>query len=483
MASDRESLNSLHVELPSSVLEVLKLIVDNEMKKNNIPGVSIAIVYDKEIIWSDGYGYADLENKILTTPKTIFAVGSITKLVTAIMMMRLRDEGKLSLDDAVEKFIPTTRIRSSSNNDRPVTLRQIASHTAGLQREVSFDTWHTLKFPSIEELVDSLRDVTTVFPPFSRYKYSNLGYTILGHVLSIVAGLPYKEYVISNILKPLGMNQSKFDLTDDVKLVLAKGYTVFGDEPIELVPYIEFGAMAPAGQLFSSVQDIANLISLQFLEDRVLPMEGASIVEEEAEEQIKSQSILDPATIREMHSPVYIGKKWVGGTAIGWHITNALGHTISSHRGGIPGFTTDIVVVRDIKLGIAVFTNAFPQPNEIAVCILETLIPYFETFETVKGEQVRQSKLEHDSLEKFTGKYHSKYFGDIEIKLLDGRLLLTDPLAPPGLETVLIPLGPQKFMMSGGDEDGEFALFEASDDGTIKSINTAGYRFDLVKKL
>ncbi|MGI0047941.1 MAG: hypothetical protein ACREAW_00225, partial [Nitrososphaera sp.] len=81
------------------------------------------------------------------------------------------------------------------------------------------------------------------------------------------------------------------------------------------------------------------------------------------------------------------------------------------------------------------------------------------------------------------GKYHSKYFGDIEIRQLDGRLILTDSLAPPGLQTILIPMGTDRFIMSGGDEDGESALFETNADGSVRAINTAGYRFEFLKKL
>ena len=476
MTTDRESFK---IELPSTVFDTLKFMIEEEARRNRIPGLSVALVYDQETVWTYSFGYADLERRVPTTPQTIFAVGSITKIITAIMMMRLRDAGKLGLDDAIEKFLPSIKIRSSGNNGRPVTLRQISSHTAGLQREVSAEGWHTLKFPTIEQLLESFKEVATVFPPFSRYKYSNLGYTILGHVLSIVACVPYKEYVRSNILSPLGMTHSGFDITEEMKQNLAIGYTVSGEDPIDTTPYLDFGAVAPAGQLYSSVEDICRLISLQFIEDPLTGNDGSR----EAENDKDYVTVLEPATIREMHSPVYIGKRWVGGTGIGWHITNTMGHTISSHRGGIPGFTTDIAVVRDIKLGIAVFTNAFPQPNDITVRLLESLVPYFETFAAVKSDLELKSKPQDLSLEKYTGKYHSKYFGDIAILQLDGRLILTDPLAPPGLHTVLIPIAPDRFIMSGGDEDGEPALFETNDDGSVRAVNTAGYRFEFLKKL
>lgn len=447
----------------STVNSALEAIIDEEKRNNKIPGVCVAVVQDQQVIWTKGYGFSDIKSQRSVTADTIFAVGSITKLITATMLMQLRDSGKINLDDAVEKYLPSLKIHSRASSGRPVTIRQIASHTAGLPREVSFESWNTLEFPPSDKLLDELKDVTPVFPPLSRYKYSNLGYTILGQVLSVVAGRPYKEYAVDRILKPLGMTSSGFDISD-LPDALATGYTVFGDEPVEETPYLEFGAMAPAGQLFSSVRDISRFMSMQFLDEPGAVPQADAI-----------NSVLDPATIREMHSPVYIGKAWIGGTAIGWHISRAFGHTISSHRGGIPGFTTDVALIRELKLGVAVFTNAFPQPNDIAVRILELLTP------SLSGFAAEQSQIEADEAEalgKYAGRYRSKYYGDIEISYSLGRLVMSDPLAPPGLKTVLIPAGKDRFLMSGGDEDGEFAVFDMASDGTVRSVNTAGYRFD-----
>ena len=452
--------------LSASIESTLETIIEDEMKSNKLPGVSVAIVADQSVIWANGFGYADIATNQLVTTDTIFAVGSITKLITATMLMQLRDSGKINLDDPVQKHLPALNLQSTGNNGRPITIRQIASHTAGLPREISFEGWHTLQFPTADEFLQEMKKLTAIFPPLSRYKYSNLGYTILGQVLSQIAGVPYKKYVLDHILKPLGMNRSGFDLAE-LPAGLATGYAVFGNEPIEKAPYLNFGAMAPAGQLFSSVLDMSRFVSLQFLEE---DSEGAA-------DDNRIHSILEPATIREMHMPVYIGKKWVGGTGIGWHITRALAHTISSHRGGIPGFTTDIVLDRDIKLGVIVFTNAFPQPNEIAVRIFELLVPVIVA--KIAGEsQVPSDEVPVEAYGIYTGKYRSRYFGEIEIRITNGRLVMSDLLAPKGLETTLMPAGKHRFIMSGGDEDGEFAIFEESSEGGVKSVNTAGYKFD-----
>jgi CubicO group peptidase (beta-lactamase class C family) len=451
--------------LSASIKSAIVASIEEEMRINRIPGVSVAIVFDQDLICDMGFGYSDAESRTAVNSDTIFAVGSVTKLITATMLMQLRDAGKLNLDDPVQKYLPSLKIRSPGNEGRPVTLRQIASHTAGLPRELSFESWNTLEFPPVDKLLDELKDVTPVFPPLSRYKYSNLGYTILGQVLSVVAGVPYKQYAWENILRPLGMTSSGFAL-EDLPGQPATGYTVSGASPVEKAPYLNFGALAPSVQLFSTAKDMSRFISLQFQEDSGTPTDFA-----------KNAIALHPSTIREMHSPVYVGKRWVGGTAIGWHISRALGQTISSHRGGIPGFTADIALIRELKFGVGVFTNAFPQPNEIAVRILEMLTPILASANT-DSAQAEPGEEDAIGYEKYTGRYKSKYFGEVEIRIARGRLVMSDPLAPPGLEAILIPAGENRFVMSGGDEDGEFAVFDVTADGRVKSVNTAGYRYD-----
>lgn len=464
----RMDLGQKDIELSSSLSAMLDSIVEEEKRNNKIPGLCAAVVRDQEIIWSKAAGHSDLETRSDVSLDTIFAVGSLTKLVTAAMLMQLRDAGRINLDDPVEKYLPSIGIHANEKRGRSVTIRQIASHTAGIPREVSFESWNTLNFPPSEKLLEELMDLTPVFPPLSRYKYSNLGYAILGQVLSLAAGVPYKQYVQDKILKPLGMDSSGFEISG-LPSQPATGYTVYGDEPIEKTPYVNFEAMVPAGQLFSSVRDMSRFVSMQFIDEpSVLAADRAAVV-------------LDPATIREMHTPVYVGKRWAGGTGIGWHISRAFGDTVSSHRGGIPGFTTDVALIREIKLGVVVFTNAFPQPNEIAVRILELLAPVIGKI-AEKENEIRTEQTWPEIFDIYLGRYRSRYYGEIEVKVANGRLVITDPLALPGLEIVLIPAGKHRFIMSGGDEDGEFAIFDVAADGSVKSINTAGYLYDIVRR-
>src|SRR3990170_5165078 len=183
-----------------AVLALLNARLETERQERGIPGMSVAVVYDQATLWAKGFGTANLEMGVPATPKTVYRVASITKLFTATMLLQLRDAGKLSLDDPIKRFLPTFEIESRFADSGPITLRQVMTHMAGLPRECSIDRWAMSESPSIEAVLDSLRDSETVFPPMAKYKYSNLGIAILGHALEVAAGQGYAEYVTRNIL-------------------------------------------------------------------------------------------------------------------------------------------------------------------------------------------------------------------------------------------------------------------------------------------
>ena len=130
------------------------------MKERNLPGLSAGVVYDHELIWTKGYGYADLERRIPADADSIYEIGSVTKLFNAVMLMKLRDAGKLSLDDPIEKYLPEFKIRSSFPDPRPPTFRQVVSHVSGLPREYGFVTTESgvLKQYSAAVVLAGIRD-------------------------------------------------------------------------------------------------------------------------------------------------------------------------------------------------------------------------------------------------------------------------------------------------------------------------------------
>jgi CubicO group peptidase (beta-lactamase class C family) len=337
-----------------SVLSGLNAQLEAEREQHGIAGLSVAVVYDQSIIWSEGFGQANVQTSTPATPETLYRVGSITKLFTDTMLMQLRDAGKLQLDDPISLYLPDFQLASTDTSTAP-TFRQIASHTSGLPREAPLNYWRTRQFPTADALVSSLRDTSLLFPPGTGYQYSNVGVAVMGHALEQIAGEPYQQYVGEHILQPLGMTHSGLDLKDSVRAQLAHGPSNSAASA-SLDPYPDFAGMTPAAGLYSSVDDMARFISLQFRDG---PAGGAQVLAGSSLEEMRSPaSRISPAS----------------DFAIGWELGTVDGQASIGHPGVVYGFTTQITLVPDLKLGVAVFTNARTNPASIADQILDELI-------------------------------------------------------------------------------------------------------------
>jgi CubicO group peptidase (beta-lactamase class C family) len=245
-------------------LDKVNDFLENLIVEQGLPGCSAAVVFDQEIIWSKGFGFADLEKKTPSTTQTLYRVGSITKLFTATMLMQLRDAGKLQLDDPIEKYLPAFKLKSRFANTRPPTFREVVAHLGGIPREAPLDYWYTQKFPTIEDIMASLDQTELILPPMSEFKYSNLGIAVLGHALETIAGQPYRDYVKQNILEPLGMQASDFELNSETEKQMATGYALEPGQAPQAVGRPSISGFIYAGQLISSVSEMAAFISLQF---------------------------------------------------------------------------------------------------------------------------------------------------------------------------------------------------------------------------
>lgn len=273
-----------------AILPEIEAEVEQARLKAKIPGLFIVIVHDQDVLLAKGFGYADLEKKISADSQTVYRTGSVTKVFTALMLMQLRDAGKLHLDDPIEKYLPEFKIKSRFPDPQPPTFLQAAAHYSGLPREpaMTHETQLTDEFPSTEEQLKSLKNVEMLWPTMAQFAYSNFGYNIMGLALSRVARQPYDRYVASHILRPLGMNDSGFALTEEMKRHFAVGYkSARPDGTYERSSYPAHGVAS--GMLYSTVDDLAKFLSLFF---RKGPVGG--------------KQVLGGSSLREMISPVAI---------------------------------------------------------------------------------------------------------------------------------------------------------------------------------
>src|SRR5262249_43722844 len=147
-----------------------------------LPGIAVGVVNDQDLVWATGFGFADLKAKVPMTAATRFRMASHSKLFTAIAIMQLREDGKLRLDDPVDKYLPWFKARPAGDDDGTVTIEQLLSHSSGLQREAG-DHWVSYNFPTEDELRRLYSSRQAAFAPSVRWKYSNLAYSIAGLVI------------------------------------------------------------------------------------------------------------------------------------------------------------------------------------------------------------------------------------------------------------------------------------------------------------
>src|SRR5215471_4297507 len=168
--------------------------MEGQIAYRGLPGIVVGVVSDQELVWSKGFGFADIKAKLPMTPATKFRMASHSKLFTAIAIMQLREEGKLRLDDSVPKYLPWFKAKPAGDDDGPITIEQLLSHSSGLQREAG-DHWVSFEFPTTDELRRLYADRQAAFPPSVRWKYSNLGYAVAGMIIEQVTGERWADYV------------------------------------------------------------------------------------------------------------------------------------------------------------------------------------------------------------------------------------------------------------------------------------------------
>jgi len=240
------------VPLGAGLIRDLERRVREAQSQWHSPGVSAGLVRDGALVWSTHVGSARLDPLAEPTDDTQYMIGSITKTFTAVLIMALRDAGRLSLDDRLKKYLPQT-IHGA------ITIRQMLAHASGLQREPVGLIWENLDAPDQERLLRELEDAEQVLPVHFAFHYSNLAFALLGQIVELLEGRAWGDVVTERILAPLEMKSTSL-ATDDVGRAL--GYQVHPHTGVAtLEPRFDLKATAPLGGLWSTVADLGRYAS------------------------------------------------------------------------------------------------------------------------------------------------------------------------------------------------------------------------------
>jgi D-alanyl-D-alanine carboxypeptidase len=431
-----------------------------QMTSRSLPGVAIGVVYDQQVVWAKGFGYANVATQAPMTPATKFRMASHSKLFTSTAIMQLRDAGKLRLDDPVSKYLSWFKLKPASPDDPPITIEELVTHSSGLPREAG-PHWVTYDFPTEEQVRGYVLEHQAAYSPEVRWKYSNLALGIAGLIVEAVSGEKYADYVQKHIFDPLGMNGSSVDRQTDG---LATGYgRKLPDGSRKTMPFIDARALGAATGITSTVEDMAKFVSLQFRNDRA----GGS-------------QILSTGALREMHRVRVLENDWTRGNAIGFAVSRERDRVYVGHGGSYPGYKTQTLIQLDGKVGVIVLTNEDDgNPARIATHLMHTVGEAVAKAAAPASTPIRWDP----SWSRFAGRY-SGDTGETEVVELNQRLVMIDPEGDnPETQQRLEPLGNGLFRLespSGGGPVGETVRFVEQNGRVVRMYTGESYK-DRVK--
>ncbi|MDH4132666.1 MAG: serine hydrolase [Gemmatimonadota bacterium] len=326
-------------------LGLLEVWVDAQVGYQRIPGASMAVVHDQELVWSRGFGYANPDKKSPATPQTIYSICSISKLFTSVGVLQLRDAGKLRLDDPVASHLPWFTIKDTVPDGPPVTIEGLLTHSSGLQRESDYPYWSPpdFRFPTHDEIVARLKDQAALYPAQTYFQYSNLGITLAGEVIAAASGQPYGEYIRSRVLTPLGLTSTSPEIPTALHGTrMAVGYSAMTRAGTrERLPAFRGNGIAPAMGFASTVEDLARFASWQF---RVL-YQG-------------DREVLGRNTLREMQRVHWVDPDWKTTWGLGFEVYARDKKTFVGHGGSCPGYRSHLEMQPDERVTIVFASSA-----------------------------------------------------------------------------------------------------------------------------
>ena len=317
-------------------------LIHHEMETNAIAGLSIALVDDQRVVWAAGFGFADLNSKTPASADTLYRIGSISKLFTATAALQLAEQGRLDIDKPVRSYVPDFTMKSRVPDQGEITVRQLMTHHAGLPRD-RLKGFMNPSPPHFTSVVRELRNVSPPYPPALMYSYSNLGFSLLGHVIENASGVPYEDHMRRALLIPLGMTASSFTpgLSDSSRA--AKGYQ--GRQAAFEFPLRD----VPAGGLNSSVNELGRFMAMLFAGGVA---NGHRILGDHTiAEMLRPQNTAAPLDLN-----FHVGLGWMLSTLGSSSIQNA--GTVAHHAGGTALFHSQMYILPRHKLGVVVLANS-----------------------------------------------------------------------------------------------------------------------------
>ncbi|MEO8574597.1 MAG: serine hydrolase domain-containing protein, partial [Pyrinomonadaceae bacterium] len=430
-------------------------ILPLQIERDNIAGATIAVVKDGRVLFSKGYGYADVANKkSVSVEETMFRPGSISKLFTWTAVMQLQEQGKLDLNKDVNEYLD---FKIPDAFGQSITLTNILTHTPGFEEQIKDLFVVDTKPPNLGDYVKT-HIPTRIYPPGKVPAYSNYATALAGYIVERVSGKQFADYIDENIFKPLGMNRSTFvqPLPANFTDAMSNGYRIATDDPLPFEMVTAF----PAGSLSSTASDMSKFM--------LAHLQGG---------QLNGQRILKPETAALMHTRLFGLDDAAHGMAHGFYEEDQNGLKIVGHGGDTIAFHSDLHLLLDKGVGFFVSYNSAGKgevSNRTIIwnAFLDRYYPY-----TVTGEAVPNAK---EEAEKASGSYIlsrraetsflrvASVLGEAAVGInADNTISVGILTGASGAPVEWMAVGPGKFR----DVDGEdLLIFKPDDSGDMQMI-------------
>lgn len=382
----------------------------SEQFKPGETGCAALVAKNGQVIYRKAFGMADLELNVPMQPEMVFRIGSITKQFTAIAILQLMEQGKLSLQDEITKYIPDYPMHGHS-----ITIEHLLTHTSGIKSYTNVPEFQKFIRTDMkpEEVVDLIKSRPMEFAPGTKWNYNNSGYFLLGYIIEKVSGKTYQEYIQENIFTPLGMTSSSYgDNTKIIKL-RASGYqpgkdgVVNADFMSMLLPYA-------AGSIMSTVDDLYKW-----------------------NRAVHSYKLVKKETLDMAHTPYKLSDGKLTGYGYGWFMSELQGSPTIEHGGGINGYLTSSVYLPDEDVFVALFSNNNGKAPEFSALKMAAMA-------IGKPQKTTEMKLDEAALKEFQGAYVNEESKEATIVLDEGKLAVA---RSGGSRRTMIPVGKDIFLI------------------------------------
>ena len=418
-------------------LKSLDKYLASAMEKWGIPGMAVAIVHKDKVVFAKGYGIKSIETKKEVDENTLFAIASNSKAFTSAALSILVAEGKISWDDPVQKYLPYFKLYSPYVSEA-MTVRDLLCHRTGLKTFSGDLLWYGTTY-SRKEVIRRAQYLEPSYGFRAKYGYSNIMFLAAGEIIPVVTGKTWDEFIAEKFFVPLGMTSTNSSITKfNEKTNLAMPHHVELGKETQLLKYINWDNIAPAGAINSSVADLTHWMRMQLNNGTY---EGNEILDEDQIWEMRKEHTVSPLSKGQTEM---FPSKHFHSYGLAWDLFDYNGRKIVNHGGGADGMISKLVLVPEEELGFVILTNSINYlPSALMYEILDRFFGeadkdwssvYYKFYErnaasSTKKEVALENERNKESepslkLKNYTGTYGGDIYGDATVSIENDKLVV-----------------------------------------------------------